>query len=333
MPKQTGKSSLLAKYGDKVKKAVAAHKDDPIEWGSSGGLPPGIEGGVARLCDCKFTEIAKGKQNAGEVMFYAAGIVLVPKTGPGGERLEGLRTQISEPLYDTPTRKRQSTDEHIDWVLNEMKKLLGGDAKAKETIDSLDGDLEAIAAALKDAEPTFRFRTWKGSPATEGPYKGKDPMVNHEWKGACDYVEGEEGSDVEDNTASEPDAPAKEEEADNSDELTKLGETADDDNAKEQEEAQRDLSKKAKAAGLDPEEFPTWTAVAEALTGGAEKEEESEAVLPEKGGTCNYKPPKAKKKVQCEIVAVFKDKKTVNLKNLDDGKSYKGVSFDEIDLE
>ena len=44
-----------------------------------------------------------------------------------------------------------------------------------------------------------------------------------------------------------------------------------------------------------------------------------------------FKPPGKKKAVECEVTAVFEGKRTCVLKNLDDNKSYKGVSWDSLE--
>src|SRR5690349_21501065 len=122
MPKQTAKSDLFKKLGDKGKAAVREAQTVEVSYDNFGDLPPGINNGVARLVDCKFTQIAEGKQNAGEFMFYAAGVVVAPKEHEGIP-VEGLRTQISEPLFDTPTRSRKTVADHLKWIYNELGKL------------------------------------------------------------------------------------------------------------------------------------------------------------------------------------------------------------------
>lgn len=198
MPVQKAQSSLIGKLGNRLREAAAVHQNDEVEFSSFGDLPPGINNGIARLVECKFTQIKEGKQNAGEYMFYAAGVVLYPKSVVVDGVIiptEGKRTQISEPIFDTPTRTRKTIADHVGHVQNEMKKLgasaagLGGD------------DLEATAAALKQVGPTFKFRTWQGPRQTTGPYKDKDPQVAHFWDGAVEYAEAEDGPpDVQDDS-------------------------------------------------------------------------------------------------------------------------------------
>jgi len=188
--KQTTYSTIMAKLGDRARKAWDAHKHDEIDLGNMGDLPAGIQAGVAQLVDCKIGLVDEGKQSAGQPFFYAAGVVLSPKTftHPDGtvEPLEGRRTSILEMLCDTPNSggRRKTQGEHMVWMMNELKKL-GADVENA----SLD-ELPALMEALKEAQPFFRFRTWKGSVQKTGPYAGKDPKTQHTWNGQCEYESG-----------------------------------------------------------------------------------------------------------------------------------------------
>jgi hypothetical protein len=181
-----GKSELLAKYGDRLRKAFDKHKNDETDVGNFGGLPEGIEGGVAQLVECKFDKVRAGKDNAGEWYFTARGVVKSPLTH-NGHRVYGLQTSIIEPLYDTPTRARKTVDEHLAHILNQMR-LLGAD-----TADMGIEDLEETAAALKEAAPHFQFRTWKGGKQTEGKYKDREPRVQEMWGALVEWNEDDEG--------------------------------------------------------------------------------------------------------------------------------------------
>jgi hypothetical protein len=462
MPKQTGKSSLASKLGDRGREAFDSHKSDETTYGQVN-LPGGIENGIARLVDCKFTQIAEGKQNAGEWMFYAAGIVVSPSEHEGTQIL-GLRTMISEPLFDTPTRSRKTIDEHLAWVLNEFRKL------GVNTDELSFDDLEGVAEQLVEGSPHFRFRTWKGSKqeivkkegkffvgdkkyATEAaakaanPYVGSEPMVLHQWGGAVEY-QGDEGSDgaVNDQTGDSGTQANKVSKAPSTTKApnkapvssagvktgsgptqglrgqkpkleppkdTKKGDGLDLDNLAEQADegdvgAQKQLQAMAEAAsvdyeslgtwgevaaaveeaksssqpseeegdggsnddipfdelgakadegdqeavdkldaacrerGLNPDEYQTWSDAATALVeagdgsgdgAGSEDQGEVEATEPKKGDPVFYKPPKARKAIECEVTAVFPTSKKVNLKSLDDGKSFKSVSWDELTAE
>ncbi len=325
MAKQSKKSSLADQIGKVGKKAVKTHGRDETRMGIVE-LPPGIEGGVAQVVDCRFSKFEKGA-NKGKYFFLAAAIVVLPKKH-GGAPIEGLRTQIMEPVCETPGRSREGIDEHIDWVLNELRKL-GVDTDGM----SVD-DLEDVAAAIKKEKPHIRFSTWQGDPTPEYP----NPRVNQKWSGVCDY-DGEDGDDVEeeDDAADEPD-----------EDEDSLGELADADD----EAAQLKLSKLAKKKGMDPEEYETWTELEEAINDGGgdaeedeeededeeddeeeeeEEEDEEDEWEPKVEDVYLYKPPRAKKAIECEVTVVNKRKETVALKNLKDDKVYKAVPWDKLE--
>lgn len=185
MPQQKVKSSLLAKYGAALQKAHSAHRYDETEYSQFGDLPAGIEGGIAQLVECKFDTYKKGDL-IGHYFFYAAGVVVEPKEH-ADIPIAGLRTSLTEPMCDTPSRGRKTVEEHYQWVLNELRKL-GVDTAGME----LD-DLEATVTALKETAPYFRFRTWKGAKQTTGPYKDQEPRTQHSWGGACEYTPADDG--------------------------------------------------------------------------------------------------------------------------------------------
>lgn len=209
MAKQTAKSGLLAKLGTKLAKAVEAHKGDETKFAGGGvDLPKGIENGIAQLVTCKFGVYEKGDFQ-GEYYFMASGIVISPKKH-AGIPIEGLRTSVGpEPICDTPNKTRKTVDEHVAWVMNELRKL--GVDTAELGVD----DLESTVEALQETKPHFRFRTWagdkrkKGDPLYNEQYDGPDapdPRVNHQWNGAVDLDpsdEEETDEEVEDNTEGE----------------------------------------------------------------------------------------------------------------------------------
>lgn len=351
-------SSLAAKLGDRGRKAWNKHKGDETTLPGGGSLPEGIEHGVARLVEVKFGEYKQG-DNKGKPFFYAAGVVVSPKSVTlDGAKVpcEGLRTSITEPLHDTPGRSRESFEDHLAWVMNTLRKL-GVDTESLE-ID----DLDEVCETLKEEGPHFSFRTWKGKPTKQYP----NPRVNETWgKFIEDYdAEGEEDDEVEDDTDEVEEDEVEEDEVEEEEEETEDEEEVEEDEESEEEEEEEEgteqtpmelaeaaddgdeeaeaaLNELCAEAGIDPNEYNTWVAVAEALDspdgeGGEdeeEEEEEGEQLVPEKGDVLFYKPPRARKPVEVEVTAVFKSKETVNCKNMDDGKVYKGVSWDALSEE
>lgn len=323
MAKRTKRSGLLGKNADRLRRAHEEHKGDDTSFGAGEDLPAGINGGVAKLVDCKFDVYARG-DNEGEYYFYAAGVVVQP-TIHEGVNIEGLRTSIMEPMCDTPNRSRETVEEHHSWVLNEIRKL--GIATDEIGID----DLEATAKALKESGLHFRFRTWQGEATEQYP----NPRVNHQWRGICEYEEEEDGGMAEATKGKEPEPEDTNTEDDVpfEDETNEaLADKADGGD----EEAQEELAKRAREVGVDPDKPANWRDVATAIAETSEDpadagDKDSEPV---KGETYLYKPPKKRKEVKCEVTAVFAGKETCNLQNLDTKQGYKSVPWGKlVDVE
>lgn len=262
---KTVQGSLLKKLGADAKKAWKQHAKDETKLSSAGELPP-IENGIAQLVDIKIGTYETGNDK-GKLYFSAQGIVVAPDQS-GGIPVTGLRTRIGpEPLFATPTRSRKTLDEHIAWMMNELRKL-GIDTNSID-IDDLE---TTVFPALLEQAPHFRFRTWKGKPATEGKYKGQEPRVNHDWRGVVEFDaesgEATGGVEVEEDG---------EEEADATVDVAALLEAANNDD----EDAQTQLVDLAVAAGhkrKTVQDLPDWESVAALLT---EADEEAEAAAPE----------------------------------------------------
>jgi len=324
MAKRTTKSSILGKLSS-AKKAYHAHRSDSTEFDTSGNLPAGIDDGVAKLVDCKFSTYEKG-DNKGEPFFYAAGIVVAPKTHEGIP-IQGKRTSITEPFCSTPGKSRETVDAHFGWILNELRKL----GVPVEEIEF--EDLEDVIATLKEDNIHFRFRTWAGEP---NPPKYPKAWINHVWDGACEYEDDED--DLEDVTDETVDEEPEDEEPEEAEEVEEEAPVVSSDDLGEQgdagdEDAQQTLTDNAEALGLDANDYATWTEVSIAIedaSGGEPEPEDNEPEEPEKGTVVKYKPMGKRKAIECEVTAVFTGKQTVNLKNLDDGKFYKGVSWKDI---
>lgn len=328
MAKQTAKSTsgILQKLGVAGQKAFNAHKADETKFGSGGDLPGGIEGGVAQLTMCKFGEYGKGDQK-GELYFMASATVVAPVTHEN-LHIEGLRTQIGpEPICATPTKSRQSIEDHMAWILNELRKL----GVPTSELDDVN-NLEVVAATLQEEKPYLRFRTWKGEPTKEYP----NPRVNHEWRGVIEDYEPENGDGVVDNTETTAPVASKTSKTkavveEPAEDLEALGKAADSND----EDAQARLKGMADAAGIDADELATWAEVVTALGESTSAEEsgaetETEGEDPVKGQIHFYKPPKAKAPIECEVTAVFEKARKVNLKNLDTKMVYKSVDWDAL---
>lgn len=364
-----GKSSLLAKYGQKINNAINNHKADETVTSNFSDLPAGIDNGIAQLVECKFDVYKEGDMK-GEVYFYAAGTVVQP-THVGDIPIEGLRTSIMEPVCDTPSRKRSTTDAHIAWILNQFR-LLG-----VNTSNMNASHLEAAAEALKKLRPFFRFRTWKGKPQTTGQYAGQEPRTNHDWLGTVAYepssnghesVQDQTGGDEEQSEPSaqppaspknrmsapkvngksnkpapapEPEEPAFDDGALDLDALAEAAESGDKD-------AKIQLTELAESLGVgqEVENADDWAqavGIIREAQGGTTQEEPAaeegptglaEGEVPEKEQVWNYCPPGKNGKpgapVGCVVMAVSTKKSTVTLKAMKGGVEYKDVPWSAL---
>lgn len=363
MPKQTASSGFAKMYGDKLNKAVKKVANNPTDYGRIQ-LPPGINAGVAQLKKCGFAKYKTGA-NAGQYYFRAEGVVIEPKEViHNGQRItvEGQMTSIMIPCCDTKNSqgKVTSQEEHIDTVLNELRKL------GADTTDVGAEDLEPMAEALVEAAPYFRFSTSQSAPTPQYP----DPKIWENWNGTRgleDYtpedvpaVEEEEGAEAGTEEEEEPEATETTEESIESADETDLDALAELANGGD-EDAGSKLTDLAVEAGISAkwvsDKAESWAEVAEKIkektapAEEAEPEAESEAETeeewaPEVGEIYLYKiidpktkkpvvDPKTKKErkgVEHEIKAVDKKSKTVTLLNMDDKKTtVKGVKWDLLE--
>lgn len=369
---QRAASGLMAKYGQDFVKAAEVHKADEVEFSGFGDLPPGIEGGIAQLQDCKF-DIFKNGDNKGEYYFFAQAVVVSPEYAtqydldgnPTGQvKVAGKYTKIGpEPVCDTlkSLGQRKTQADHLGWIQNEMKKLLGKDADP-EMVSGL--NIEATAAALQEAQPHLSFRTWRGKPSEDFP----NPRVNHVWEGvtSAPVANGRPaGGTVRDRSAGQAAAPSDNGAAAGADTDT-VGEDLDDLAARamaSDKDAVARLTELALDAGYSDDEIgdaDKWADVVDMINSprpeaqegqdSGEPEapaEDAEPAPPEppvKGSTWYYRlkdakgnPLKDKAKrplrpVEVEVTAVDKKTSTCTLKNMSDHKTvYKSIPWDELE--
>lgn len=358
MAGQVVKSVLAAKLGSKAAAAVKKHKNDETKLPGGGSLPDGIENGIAQLTECK-VDVYKEGQQKGQPYFYAAGIVVAPEEH-GGIPIKGLRTSIMEPLCDTPGRKRATFDDHMAECLNQLR-LLGYDTTQMESGE----DFEAACAALKEIQPHFRFRTWKGKKETTGPYAGREPRVNEVWMGQVEY--GGDGTTADDATTDATagdDAVVDDTPADNDSAQGEANAAGDDSGPdldalvakaeKKDKTARQELTDLALAAGVDQDAIDNaedWAAVAamirEGGSGATAEEPKAEEFVPEVGSVYYYtqtdpktgKPltdPKTKKpkRIEVEVTKVDKKGETATVKDLNTGKALpKPVAWSDLSAE
>lgn len=282
------KSSFFDAVGDKGLKSFEKHKGDETKFDSNARLPAGIENGIAKLTSLK---IEKSKKD-GKPYFTAVGIVTAPASHDGAP-IKGLRTSIIEPVFDTPTRGRKTVDEHMEWILNEIRKLgLETEGMSKDEFE------EAIVALVEDG-PLFRFRTWKGAVATSGPYKDKEPRTNENWLGLID-ADSVEASGDDDVGGHVDEEESEEEEAEEKPAKTSAGgkgKKPAKKAAKEEEPEEEEEEEEEESSDDDDEEFDVDAMVAKAKDEDDEDQADAQAALRKKAialGCDEFKVKKAK---------------------------------------
>lgn len=178
-------------------------------------------------------------------------------------------------------------------------------------------DLDMTAdKADKGDEKAKGFLTEK---ARELGYTDEEIENTADWSEVTNMIREKE------DPGSDPDTPEAEEEID----YVALGEAADGGD----EEAAATITEWGTANGVDVNDHgeKSWAEyvafVSESLVDG---DTEPEKTIPEKGNVYKTKLPGAKKETQVEIMAVFPDKETVNVKCLDTNKAFKGIPFSAL---
>lgn len=301
MAKTSSKGSLLArKLKNENIREETRHKE--AEAPKGGSLPPGIEGGIARIRTIKFSPILKG-DNKGDVLLYVDAIAVEPK-------------EFTEDLGDGRTRKHK-----IEGRMVQFGSITIGDVKGRgdsegftfaEQWAKAENRLKLCGIPMEDIEddeieevvPTFaeenelyvRFRTWQGQPTKQFP----NPRVNVVLEGPEEDYEAENIDDMNDEEEEEEEVevetkkvktetkntsakPKKEPEPSQGEEEEEEDQEEGDDEAppvdekslralakkadKNNKAAQESICEVADAYGVDPEaeEHADWADVVEAI--------------------------------------------------------------------
>lgn len=347
MPVQSAKSSLLAKYGAKLDSAAKKHAADPVEYGVMR-LPPGINNGIAQLHDCKFAQVAPGKNNAGEWYFRATGVVITPKSVlvDGIEvPVEGQQTSVMEMICDTKTQTGKVTtlEDHVANIQNELKKL---GASADDLAQGA-AALEMIAKALEESKPYFKFSTSlrkaQNASQTDGIWEnwyGVKGLENFVPQGAADPSSGVQDSGTDSSTNGHSTDGGGEGTPDsdlgqaNLEALVTLAEGDPTGESEDGNNAIQQLKELALAAGLSEDQITnseSWTVLGQLIIdSGNPSDQPTVPADPESGSVFHYKIRDAKTKqpvkdlktkqdkkpVECEVVSSDPKTKTVTLKDL-----------------
>lgn len=180
MPVQETESLLMKELGQEFVKAHEQAKNVKAKTSNRQELPSGLRG-IAQLNDIAIKKIKQGK-DAGKVMFYADAVIQEP-TEFGGRVVKGKYTQISEPLYPTPSRKRKTLKEHLDFMYEHLKML----GVPVEKLKPSEVDLAIKTLKEKKANIFISFRTWKPPVATEGQHAGKESWLMQFWDERVEY--------------------------------------------------------------------------------------------------------------------------------------------------
>lgn len=175
MPLQQSTKSSIGKYAGRGAGIVKESMESELKLGGAR-LPAGIERGVARLDNCRITEIKDGAHK-GEYRFYADGIVFSPVVH-NGEKIANLRTHIfAIDLCDTDDKVKPGDPGswEYQWKEKLIPQLRGlcqvvGEDMVAQIDPTGEGDPATMlrnATALcqklqNEIKPWFRFRTWQG---------------------------------------------------------------------------------------------------------------------------------------------------------------------------
>lgn len=281
----------------KLSGSLKAHaKDETVVRADFSSPPPGIVGGTAKLNYAKIGVYASGATK-GEKFVRLAGTIVSPKTA----------TVVRQTWRDGKVVNLPAEQVHVEG-LNTSRMFPLCDTKAGDgTVTSAD---EHIAEMLNE------LRTLGGDECTED--------VDSEESLAA-ALSALEGADVSFRFSTSAGKPTKEYPTPRTWENWRGA--CDSDDEEEEDEVMDDSAK-------EEEEDPAEGEEEEKEGEEAEKEEEEENWEPKKGEVYGYKPPKHKRAVECEVMAVLAKAKTVTLKNLEDGKTlYKGIAWDELEGE
>jgi len=318
MAKSTGKSSIYEKLKKQgVMQAHKTYKAAPVEMPKQGGgeIPAGIENGVAKLVALEMKEYGKETRNPGKPFVFLSGVCMEPDNVKG-QRCKGLRVNKRFDLFQKENKEGevyQTFEEGWKKFLNELKKL-GVDTSETDPEEIVEGD---ILSDLVEEGIHFKFSTWQP--------KDSD-YVNITLRGLIeDYEEGgEDEEESEDDSQDETDAEESDEESSEEDEsesedLLSLGKAADED---EDETAAATLAEKAEEAGINPDDYDTWTALAKELSKSSKKGEESEEV--KVGDIMEYEGS------QVTVKKVYPKKKTADVEDMDTEEIHRGVSWSDL---
>jgi len=291
------------------------------ERGARGTLPAGIEDGVAKLTRVDFDVIENGPY-AGSQRFYCHGVCVEPTTFEG-KKSAGLLVQPRMITLDDVKSNYGDTSfaENVAKAEERLKKL----GFPTEDFEDLEEDTNTYFNTAGDMY--FYFRTWTPEDSDrvihiiEGP-ANYSPTV----KDDVEEVQEEVTANV---TATDDGTPHYENGVNGYNTIDDLASKADNGD----EAAQLEIADEAEKVGVNPEnpDYDSWKDVVEAVK-SVKSTTNSKVVEsgldPKVGDVYGYKPPRARKEKDCEVVEVNGQK--VTLKSLEDDTVYEAVSVSQL---
>lgn len=361
-----GTSGLLAKMGSKLKGAWNKHRTKEVEYNQFTELPGGIVDGVAQLVEAKFDKYKEGKNKGQLYCYLAGTVVSPEEFNGAkiAGRRTSIMLAMCDTVNSKGEEK--SADQNLAAFANtllllglDISELEWEDVEGAVTSMTDDGIHFNFSTREGKASKQFPnprvFHSWGGAcTAPEGSGDdANDDSDDEDGDGEATAYAPPAGRNGKANPKTGKKGPPPDDlEFGDVDSLVKKAKKGD-------VEAQNTLTAMAKEAGAAPLKVKKavsakdWGALAD-LTGEAKREgdnddespeaeaeaqEEADGAVedgddegdgepepPEVGGTFGYKPPKAKKPVQCEVVKVFSKSQTCNLQSLED----EDVTFEKV---
>ena len=297
----------------------------------SDGLPDGIRGGIAKLTRIDFDLVKEG-DNKGKQRCYCHGVLCEP-VEHDGFKLEGKMVRPSGNIVLDDDKDFKGNERSFEDNVKRCEERLKYLGFPTEEFDELFDDTLDYFNNI-DEPMYFKFRTWKP--------EGSDMVLTLLEGPATDYEGAEASDDVQDDTESDEEADEEaEEEADDepapvtAKQLRAYAKSADDGNSK----SETPIVQAAKEAGVDFEDpkYANWAAVVEAVLSAVEsgpdgeaEEADADEVEPSVGDVFGYRPPRARKDKECEVMKVLKSKQVVTLRSIEDDAEYSSVPFKSL---
>lgn len=192
--------------------------------------------------------------------------------------------------------------------LSYLKRDLGRFGYEVDDLD-LSSDLDGILDEIVEAEPVCRISV-RTSDEWQNVYLNRVDEMNEDEN---EEDEEEEDDDTEDEDEEESEDEDEDEEEDEEDE--------DEDDEEEDEEEDEDEESEDEDEDDDEEEEED-----------EDEDEDEEEVEIAKGDVVLFKAPRAKKSEECKVTSISESKGTANLKRDRDGKTFKGIKLELLEV-